>query len=194
MRLLLVFLFTIPLYLFSQKKLRDSIVVKTEIFTVIYSERLQQPLSVSYIVKCPNGSASRKGLDFYTCDSIITSDDKDYIKNVYDKGHMAPAADFNCSREMLTKTFTYLNCCLQHQDLNRTTWKLLEEWERTLSLSYKIVQVEVKCKFSKSSKKLDTGATVPNGFYKIIKYGNVIETYYFKNEKPSTTDFNKFKL
>ena len=194
MKTLLFILLTLPCFLLSQKKLRDSVIVRTDIFTVIYSERLQQPLSVSYVVKCPNGVTSRKGLDFYTCDSIITSDDKDYVKNIYDKGHMAPSADFNCNRGMLIKTFSYLNCCLQHQDLNRTTWKMLEERERSLAISNTIVQVEVKCSFSKSSKKLITGATVPDGFYKIIKYGNITETYYFKNEKPSTTDFNKFKL
>lgn len=193
MRILLIFILTFPLYLVSQKKLRDSVIVNTGIFTVIYSEKLQQPLSVSYIVECPSGTASRKGLNFYTCDSVITSDDKDYSKNDYDKGHMAPAADFSCSKEMMNKTFTYLNCCLQQKDLNRTTWRLLEERERNLTLTHKIVHVEVKCKFSKSSKKLPTGATIPDGFYKIIKYGTITETYYFKNEKPSSTDYNKYK-
>jgi hypothetical protein len=43
-------------------------------------------------------------MDFFTCDSVKTSDSKDYESNVWDKGHMAPAADFNCDKIMLKKT------------------------------------------------------------------------------------------
>lgn len=168
----------------AQKKLRDSIHIKTDIFEIIYSEVLEQPLKVNYKVLCPNGTASRTGMDFYTNDTIKTSDDKDYINNKYDKGHMSPSADFNCSKEMMYKTFTYLNCALQHEDLNRGVWKFLELHERELSLKHKVVMVEIKCIFTKSSIKLPSGATIPDGFYKTIKYDNVVEKYYFKNESP----------
>jgi endonuclease G len=118
--LLLTLLLTFPLFVFAQKTLRDSIYVKTNMFEIVYSEKLQQPKFIRYTVQCPNGEASRKGMDFYTCDSILTSDNKDYENNPYDKGHLAPAADFNCDRDMLFKTFTYLNCSLQQENLNRT--------------------------------------------------------------------------
>jgi endonuclease G len=178
---------------FSQNKLRDSIYVETEIFTLVYSEKLEQPKWIKYDVECPKGGASRKGMDFYTNDSIKTSDNQDYINNIWDKGHMAPAADFNCTKEMLKMTFSYLNCVLQNQDLNRTTWRLLEEYERLLALNYE-VSVEIRCVFSKKSTVLTSGATIPDGFYKIISYNGKKETYYFKNEKPSTTDFKKFLI
>jgi endonuclease G len=155
---------------------------------------LEQPLWVKYVVKCPNGDASRKGMDFYTVDSVKTSDPLDYVNNIYDKGHMAPAADFNCTREMLYKTFSYLNCSLQNQDLNRTTWRLLEARERLLAGEHKVVVVEINCVFSKSSIKLSTGATVPDGYFKTIKYGNKVEKYYFKNDKPYTLDYSKYLL
>jgi len=192
--ILLLLICFLPTIILSQKKLRDSVIVNADIFKIIYSEKLQQPLSVKYNVQCPSGSASRKGLDFFTCDSILTSDGKDYDNNVWDKGHMAPAADFNCTRELMKKTFTYLNCTLQHQDLNRTTWRLLETYERSLALKYKVVSVEVICEFTKSSKVLPSGATIPDGYYKIIKYNNTTETYYFKNEKPSSTDYKKYQV
>jgi DNA/RNA endonuclease G (NUC1) len=104
--LLLTLLSTIPFGIFAQKKLRDSVYIKTDIFEVVYSEVLEQPKFVKYTVKCPNGTASRAGMDFYTCDSIKTSDNKDYEKNIWDKGHMGPAADFNCDKETLYKTFS----------------------------------------------------------------------------------------
>ncbi|MFM7982580.1 MAG: DNA/RNA non-specific endonuclease, partial [Candidatus Fonsibacter sp.] len=93
--------------------LRDKVKIKTKLFVIEYSEKLEQPTSIQYTVMCPNGTASRSGMDFYTNDSIHTSDNADYANNIYDKGHLAPAADFNCDRETLHQTFSYLNCALQ---------------------------------------------------------------------------------
>lgn len=191
---LLILISIITLSSFGQKPLRDNVKVKTDIFEIMYSEKLEQPLWVKYTVQCPDGTSSRAGMDFYTNDSIKTSDNKDYENNIYDKGHMAPAADFNCTRELLYKTFSYLNCSLQQQDLNRTTWRLLEAHERDLAKTNSIVSVEIKCVYSKSSIKLLSGATVPDAYYKTIKYGKNVEKYYFKNEKPSTTDYTKYKI
>ena len=192
--LLLVLLTLLSLSSFSQKKLRDSIYIKTDIFEVVYSEVLEQPKFVKYIVKCSNGTASRTGMDFYTCDSIKTSDNKDYEKNMWDKGHMSAAADFNCDKPTLYKTFTYLNCSLQQENLNRTTWRLLEVRERELAKTHKIVQVEIRCIFGPKSIKLPSGATVPTAYRKTIKYDGKTEVYYFKNEKPLSTDFTKYKI
>jgi endonuclease G len=195
MKNLLLVLLTLNTFTsFSQKVLRDSIVVKTPIFEVVYSEKLEQPKFIRYNVQCPNGSAPRTGMDFYTDESIKTSDNKDYEKNPYDKGHLAPAADFNCTRELLYLTFTYLNCSLQQENLNRTTWRLLEVRERELAKTHKVVVVEIRCIFGPKSIKLPTGATVPTAYRKTIKYDKITEVYYFKNEKPLSTDFTKYKV
>lgn len=190
--LTLSILFSINVW--SQKTLRDSIYIKSDIFEIVYSEKLQQPKFIRYTVQCPNGDASRKGMDFYVCDSILTSDNLDYVNNQYDKGHLAPAADFNCNKEMLYKTFSYLNCSLQQENLNRTTWRLLEARERELAKTHGKVIVEIRCVFSKSSIVLPSGATIPDGYYKTIKYGKSTEKYYFKNEKPLSTDYTKYKI
>jgi endonuclease G len=194
MKKLLAILLLFPSLIFAQKTLRDSVYIKTDIFEVVYSEALQQPKFVKYTVKCPDGTASRSGMDFYICDSIVTSDNKDYEKNPYDKGHMAPAADFNCTKEMLFKTFSYLNCSLQQENLNRTTWRLLEVRERELSKTNSSVTVEIRCVFTPNSVKLPSGATIPDAYYKTIKYGKTTEVYYFKNEKPTSTDYTKYRI
>jgi DNA/RNA endonuclease G (NUC1) len=94
---------------------------------------------------------------------------------------------------MLFKTFTYLNCSLQQENLNRTTWRLLEVRERDLAKIQKVV-VEIRCVYSSKSIVLLTGATIPDAYYKTIKYGKTIEVYYFKNEKPLSTDYTKYKI
>lgn len=175
----------------STKLRRDSVYVKSSIFELAYSEVLEQPKWVRYTVKCPNGKASRKGMEFYTNDSIHTSDNSDYLNNVWDRGHMAPAADFNCDSVMLYKTFSYLNCALQHEQLNRGVWKELESYERLLAAKQS-VDVFIRVKFG--STKLPTGATIPIGFYKTIAYGKSVEKYYFPNSVPKYTDYKKFKI
>ena len=190
MKKLLFIFFLLPLATLAQ---RDSVYVKTEIFTSVYSEVLQQPKWVKYTVQCPNGKASRTGMDFYTVPGIITSDAADYVNNVYDKGHCAPAADFNCTKELLYKTFTYTNCVLQHERLNRGIWCLLEVYERDLAAT-NTVEVEIRMVYSATSLKLPTGATVPDGFYKIIKFGTTKEVYYFPNTSPTQSDFKKYLI
>ena len=190
MKKLLLILFLLPLVIFAQ---RDLVYLKTDIFTAVYSEVLQQPKWVTYTVQCPNGKASRTGMDFYAQTGLITSDNNDYTNNIYDKGHCAPAADFNCTKEMLYKTFTYANCVLQHERLNRGVWRLLEAYERDLAATT-TVNVEIRMVYNTTSIKLSTGATVPSGFYKIIKYNNRVEKYYFPNQSPTSSDFKTYLI
>ena len=176
--------------LFSQ----PNIGIETDIFYVRYSSKMEQPLFLSYTVLCPNGDASRSGLDFRLYEGVHTSDNNDYRNNEWDKGHLAPAAAFNCDRDMLKRTFTYINCALQHEGLNRGPWKELEEFERNLAKLYDEVYVTVECHFSESSLLLPTGATVPDGFTKTITWGDKEECFYFPNEDVSGTDWIEFRI
>ena len=182
----------LPLLGFGQ--LRDSVYVKTDIYEVMYSETLEQPLWVKYQVLCTGAGASRKGMDFYTDKTIHTSDAKDYAFNVYDKGHCAPAADFNCNREMLFKTFSYLNCTLQNERLNRVHWRLLEDYERLLAFSEGSVNVEVRMVFDKNPRRVPAGAAIPTAFYKIIKTKSKTIAFYFLNEAPTKATFVDYQV
>ena len=186
---LLLLLLLLPTLLFGQK-LRKSIKIKTPIYEVIYNEKLEQPTWIRYTVQCPNGTASRKGMEFYTNDSIKTSDAADYANNIYDKGHLAPAEDFSCTRELLYQTFSYLNCALQNQYLNRGVWGMLEKYERELAKTENVI-VTISIVFDKKSILLPTGATVPSGFYKTIHLKKSRKTikYYFPNESPINTKY-----
>lgn len=188
-----LFLLIIPALTFSQ--LRDSVKVKTPIYEVIYSEKLESPIWVKYEVLCTNGQASRENMDFYRCDSIHTSDDQDYYDNVWDKGHMAPAAAFNCTREMLYRTFSYLNCALQEQHLNRGAWKALEKQERDWAKT-EVVFVTIEVIFDKKSTVLPTGATVPSAFIKRIQltHSKKKYQYFFPNKDPMGAKYSTFLI
>ncbi len=165
--------------------------IKTDIFTVLYSEDYQQPLKLTYKVQCPSGGVSRGGLDFYTNDSVKTSDANDYRNNEWDRGHLAPAAAFNCDRETLKKTFSYLNCALQHEGLNRGPWKELERFERDLAKLY-TVDVVIEVIFTGDVQKVPGGATIPTGFEKTIYFDGKEYTFYFPNQDVAGQDWFNF--
>jgi len=150
------------------------------IFRVEYNEHYEQPQRLWYTVSCTESLYSRSGLNFYGVDSVHTSNDADYANNVYDKGHLAPAADFACNETALRQTFSYLNCALQHESLNRGPWKALEDHERQLA---QVAQVEVRVELEFSnSQPLPTGAVVPSHFTKILTQGDREWRYRFPND------------
>jgi endonuclease G len=185
----------LPVLAFSQK-LRDSVRFSGPIFSGIYSEVYQQPLVLNYEVTCIGGTVSRSTLDFYKVDSIKTSDAADYAYNIYDKGHLAPAADFNCTLVMLKQTFSYLNCALQHEDLNRGMWARLEEFERGLAKRYGPLKVRVTVDFKAPYTKVKGGATIPTGFYKEIYIRKTKQTYlyYMPNSAPICLKLSDYRL
>ena len=89
----IIALVCLPILIFGQPK-----TIKTDIFTVVYSEDYQQPLQVMYRVLCPSGDVDRGGMDFHKVEGVKTSDNYDYKDNPYDKGHLAPAAAFKCDK------------------------------------------------------------------------------------------------
>ena len=163
----------------------DSILVTTNIFEISYNEIFEQPNWVKYTVKDIVKNADRDGMNFYTVDSIYTSDDNDYFSNRWDRGHMAPAGSFNDSYENLYSTFTYLNVALQYDDLNRGAWVNLEEQIRKWADEFGDIGVEIYLEFDSNHVTLDTGAHVPSAFYKYVNFPDESKKcYYFPNISP----------
>ena len=172
----------------QEKELRNEVLISNPVFTVSYNEELEQPNWVEYVVKNRPKIVDRGSMDFYKESKIHTSDDSDYYKNEWDKGHLAPAASFSDSYERLKMTFSYLNCALQYDDLNRGEWAQLESMEREWSKTYGDIKVRVELIFSDGHIVLPTGAHVPTGFVKQIEFPqDSIVCYYFINDSPKTT-------
>lgn len=125
-------------------------------------------------------------MTFYLEPGIKTSDALDYANNIYDKGHLAPAATFSDNMTNLTQTFTYLNCALQNQYLNRGEWRLLEEQERVWD-DKEPLTVIIEILFDNTSERLKTGATVPSRFKKHIYFeqSRTWKCYQFTNARPT---------
>ena len=163
----------------------DSLLVSNNIFQISYNEKYEQPNWVKYTVRDIVKNADRDGMQFYTVDSIYTSDDDDYYSNRWDRGHMAPAGSFNDSYENLYSTFSYINVALQYDDLNRGVWVDLEEQVRQWADELGDIDIEIYLEFDSSHIVLDTGAHVPTAFYKhVIFPEGTKKCYYFPNSTP----------
>lgn len=110
--------------------------------TLVYSIKHKQPKWVSHCITSDiiNGNVSRTN-DF-RIDSLIqngTAIEQDYFLKFlnkdstyeydgfgYDRGHMAPSADFRWSQKALSESYLYSNISPQVSELNREKWAELE--------------------------------------------------------------------
>jgi endonuclease G len=164
---------------------QDDVKVKNQVFEVLYSQKLESPLWLKYRSINRPTNVNRGSMDFYTEKTIHTSDAEDYAKNIYDKGHLAPAASFSDNMENLKQTFSYLNCMLQDQYMNRGEWRLLEEQERKWDDNENLTII-IKIFFDEKVRRLPTNAAIPSHMQKHIYFEkqNIWKCYVFLNEKP----------
>jgi DNA/RNA endonuclease G (NUC1) len=177
--ILLILLF-VSVFTFGQ-----DVRVKNGVFEVLYSQSLEQPLVIKYRSLNRPTKVNRGAMDFYKEPNIKTSDADDYKSNIYDKGHGAPAATFSDNMVNLKQTFSYLNCIMQDQYLNRGEWRLLEEqiskWD-----DVEPITVLIKTFFDTPVKRVPTGAAIPSYLQKHIYFekSKKWRCFVFLNQKP----------
>lgn len=166
-------------------ELREEVIIENPVFKVWYNEVLEQPVKLIYTSTNRVKNVDRGSMNFYTEKEVHTSNDADYYKNIWDKGHLAPAATYSDSMVNLKQTFSYLNCALQDQYLNRGEWRLLEEQERKWDDSENLT-IEVELIWGKGYEILPTGGHVPTDMVKHIYFENqnIWRCFEFKNVKP----------
>jgi len=118
----------------------------------------------------------------------------DYIRTGYDRGHLAPAADFTDDIKKMSESFLLSNIAPQYPSINRGVWKKIEEWTRTIAIKYNEVYVITGPIFN--TKKYDQSPVlrIPDSFYKIViepKQEKIITFIVpnFYTEKNEITDF-----
>jgi endonuclease G, mitochondrial len=112
-------------------------------YALVYNEQYEQASWVAHIIlpDVVNGNESRSN-DFRPDDSVTTGSavEEDYFKRIlqpdstfkfegfgYDRGHLAPSADFRYSKRALSESYLYSNMSPQKADFNRGRWAELED-------------------------------------------------------------------
>ncbi|MGL4985656.1 MAG: DNA/RNA non-specific endonuclease [Treponemataceae bacterium] len=113
-------------------------------FILCYRESYEQPEWVAYQLTKDELTKNVNRSDDFRPDTNITSssaDLDDYRGSGYDRGHLAPAADFSFSKEAMSNTFFMSNMSPQNPAFNRGIWAKLEAKVRTWAHNFESVYV-----------------------------------------------------
>ncbi len=118
------------------------------------------------------GSANRHGLRFNENEPTMlpVASYSDYSGSGFDRGHLVPAADFQCCQEQLEETFAMSNVAPFDSLLNRYAWAELEkktrQWARRYGELYVITGPVFEHRMQYFGKYTDI--SVPTHFYKLL--------------------------
>lgn len=143
-------------------------------YAALYDPAERTPLWVAEHVRKINfsGKAERDELDFIPDIDIPSGAlprSSDYAGSGYDKGHMAPAANFKSSQRAMNATFRFANAVPQTPTSNRGVWKQLEDATRELAIRRGDLYVITGPIFLRSTRaKLKGRVSIPDATYKIL--------------------------
>ncbi len=102
----------------------------------MYDAEVKTPLWVAERIKRDDlkGVAKRDGLDFQDDPQVPPLDGgNQYKRSGFDKGHLAPAADFRWSQEAMNQSFIFSNAVPQNPTHNQKIWGNLESMVREMA-------------------------------------------------------------
>lgn len=152
---------------------QDDDVVEHKYYVLSYSEKQEQAIWVAYRLTRANlSNAKYKRKDNFRSDPGVktkSASPTDYKGSGYDRGHLAPAADFTWSREGLDETFFMSNMSPQRPGFSRGIWKKLEgkvrEWAKKEGKIFVVTGPIFKNK-KESIGKNKVG--IPSHYYKVL--------------------------
>ncbi len=110
--------------------------------------------------------------DHFVPDPLLTSctiSNEDYKGSDYDRGHLAPAADMEYSRQTMIESFYLSNMAPQNKSFNRGIWSKLEDQVRQWAKDNDAVYVVTGTVLNKGLPNIGSDRiTVPEFFYKVI--------------------------
>lgn len=154
-----------------------------------YSYNLKEPVFVGYFLSANRVNKRIKREDNFQRDPKVqyqySASDIDYSHSGYDRGHFAPYASMDFSKESAAESFYYSNIGPQKAGLNRQGWARLEKNVRRWTSFYKGLYVYTGVIFKKGVVHKTIGkhhVAVPDYYYKVIYAPN-------KHSKPRVMAF-----
>lgn len=187
----------------SEANIKNTQKVEHLAYTSLYSNDIKQPVWVAWDLTAEETTGKYSRTDEFTTDPTLEGkgvpDTRDYTHSGYDRGHMAPAADFKWSLQAMEESF-YIgsNICPQDHTLNEKTWCDLEKacryWAKRGTLY-------IACGpyfLSSSPKTIGVNkVAVPDGFWKVIltkRNGKWQAIGFSFPNKPTSDDFHKYAM
>lgn len=150
-------------------------VIDHKFFKIVYDPHMRLAKYVSYDLKSEDlKKKSFKRKDRFREDPFLlkmnlpTVKPSEYTKTGYDRGHLAPSADFAWDEKANALTFVMSNMAPQKPGLNRDSWRRLEEKVRGWACGEKHVSVITGPIIKKGLPQLKSGLIIPDEFFKIV--------------------------
>ncbi|WP_421896409.1 DNA/RNA non-specific endonuclease [Marinoscillum sp.] len=148
-------------------------VLEYEHFTISYNEEHEQADWVAYeLTKEEVELDGNRCKDCFDADDNVTTSSatpRDYSSTGFDRGHLAPSADFYMNATANRQTFVMSNMSPQSPSLNREIWADLESWVREKALEYNKLYVVTGPVFLNNLGSIgNNGVTIPGYFYKVL--------------------------
>ncbi|RYZ77141.1 MAG: DNA/RNA non-specific endonuclease [Proteobacteria bacterium] len=93
---------------------------------------------------------------------------KVYSKSGFDKGHLAPAEDFESSLQAMNESFYYSNSAPQVETFNRGIWQKAEKAARELALTHESALIASGPVIERGLPPFRDAAVVPRRFWKAV--------------------------
>ncbi len=110
--------------------------------------------------------------------------DSDYTRSGYDRGHLAPDADFDYNEEDLHQIYSLANIIPQDPNINRHFWIKVEKQERLVAATLGELSVINGVEFDEKPKYIgENRIAVSKGFWKILynEEEEFRQCYYYDN-------------
>ena len=189
----------IVLFINAPLEAQDTVRLIHKEYTTVFSKSKKYPVLVEWWltkqkVTCTS-PVPRK--DQFIPDPLLASETdltKDYTGSGFDRGHMAPAADNQCSGpDAMKECFYFSNMTPQYGSLNRGDWKTLEMRTRELAQSQDSVRIWTG---SVGESKKVQRLSIPEKCWKIvyIKKTNEWQAYIFNNDQSKANGLEDNKV
>ncbi|CAA6820528.1 MAG: DNA/RNA endonuclease [uncultured Aureispira sp.] len=151
----------------------DQMVVTHKSYVLRYNEVHEQAEWVAHTLLARHLKGDNPRRDNFKTDPDVatkTAKPTDYARSGYDRGHLAPAADFKYSAEAISESFYMSNMSPQLPAFNRGMWKGLENKVREWATAKKQLYIVSGPVLKKYLRKIGTEnkISVPKQFYKIV--------------------------
>ena len=140
-------------------------------FNLVYDTDNRCPSWVEYELRPEEIIVTNRIPNVFHPDVRIWSEsdnNQDYVGSGYDRGHMAPAADFNFSMDALRETYRFTNICPQTPILNRGEWAGIEAEVRRLAIEHGPVKVLTFPEYNEISTNRIGTVRIPDSFVKVV--------------------------
>jgi endonuclease G len=161
---------------FLPKTSKKDNVVHHFAYTLYFDNNYKDARWVAYMLTQTNllTILSKRSNNFRPDPSVPNSPTpQDYTRSGYDRGHLAPAADFRWNEQAMNESFYMSNMTPQIPAFNRGIWNNLEKQVRDWALEKDTLYIVTGAVLHKGLPTIGTSnVTVPERFYKVILQHN----------------------